>query len=389
MVEIKSEENNTVQLPNNIRQVGTPGEKIKIYIEDYVMTYLNQMTGEKPALQKAALLLGEKVKKESTDIYFISAAVAVVPMEWKEDRFKLSSDEWTALYDKINHYFKNRHILGWFLSRTGQAAAADGEIEKIHSDNFKDKGPIFYTADPLDREDAFYLYENGHLFRQHGYYIYYDRNEAMQNYMIEIRQENQGMCEGTPGFQNRLYEKKTDHHIRREAVSGKSKNRNMKWIPQAAVLVLILVAIGIRRNMPGGILPVVQNRVAQETQIETAAANNAEHFDIVESIVQQAEQSAAEKDIRDTEDADQNGVAESSEENQSEEQDDAAETTVSSTGTATAGKVYQQYTVKEGDTLLKISRNYYQDAEHVKAIIQLNQIENPDYIYPGMVLKLP
>lgn len=73
MVEIKSEENNTVQLPNNIRQVGTPGEKIKIYIEDYVMTYLNQMTGEKPALQKAALLLGEKVKKESTDIYFISA----------------------------------------------------------------------------------------------------------------------------------------------------------------------------------------------------------------------------------------------------------------------------------------------------------------------------
>ena len=67
MVEIKSEENNTVQLPNNIRQVGTPGEKIKIYIEDYVMTYLNQMTGEKPSLQKAALLLGEKVKKESTD----------------------------------------------------------------------------------------------------------------------------------------------------------------------------------------------------------------------------------------------------------------------------------------------------------------------------------
>lgn len=30
-------------------------------------------------------------------------------------------------------------------------------------------------------------------------------------------------------------------------------------VPQAAVLVLILVAIGIRRNMPGGILPVVQN----------------------------------------------------------------------------------------------------------------------------------
>ena len=120
MVEIKSEENNTVQLPNNIRQVGTPGEKIKIYIEDYVMTYLNQMTGEKPALQKAALLLGEKVKKESTDIYFISAAVAVVPMEWKEDRFKLSSDEWTALYDKSIIILKTGIYWGGFCRDRGR-----------------------------------------------------------------------------------------------------------------------------------------------------------------------------------------------------------------------------------------------------------------------------
>ena len=70
MVEIKSQENNTVKLPNNIRQVGTPGEKIKIYIEDYVMTYLNQITGEKPVEQKMALLLGEKVQKEYRYLFY-------------------------------------------------------------------------------------------------------------------------------------------------------------------------------------------------------------------------------------------------------------------------------------------------------------------------------
>ncbi len=43
---------------------------------------------------------------------------------------------------------------------------------------------------------------------------------------------------------------------------------------------------------------------------------------------------------------------------------------------------YKSYIVKEGDTLLKISRNYYQDAAHVEEIRQLNQIEDPDYIYP-------
>ena len=59
MVEIKSEENNTVQLPNNIRQVGTPGEKIKIYIEDYVISAENApattTTGTEPPLPPAPL----------------------------------------------------------------------------------------------------------------------------------------------------------------------------------------------------------------------------------------------------------------------------------------------------------------------------------------------
>ena len=54
MVEIKSQENNTVKLPNNIRQVGTPGEKIKIYIEDYVITYLRRLAGEETLNSRVA-----------------------------------------------------------------------------------------------------------------------------------------------------------------------------------------------------------------------------------------------------------------------------------------------------------------------------------------------
>ena len=49
--------NADIRRPKNIKQIGDVSSNRKIYIEDYVMTYLNQMTGEKPALQKAALLL--------------------------------------------------------------------------------------------------------------------------------------------------------------------------------------------------------------------------------------------------------------------------------------------------------------------------------------------
>lgn len=381
MVEVKSQENNTVKLPNNIRQIGTPGEKTKIYIEDYVMTYLNQMTAEKTMSAKVALLLGEKNKNDTMDIYFVSAAIEVVPVEWKEDGFKLSADEWTALYEKVNRYFEKRHMLGWFLSRPGQAATVDGQIEKIQMDNFQDKGEIFYTIDAVNREDAFYLYEKGHLFRQHGYYIYYERNEDMQNYMIEIRQEKNEAREGVPGFQKRLFEKKTDQRMQMASTRRKQTKKKMRWVPQVAILALILLAVGVKRNMSGGILPVSQNHVSMESadviqEGNTVTAGQTEHLDIVGSIVQQAEQSLAENTQE---------PATKDEENQTE----ISESMMAESSTEVMNGVYKSYTVKAGDTLLKISRAYYQDTTHVQEIQQLNAIENPDYIYPGMVLKLP
>lgn len=52
-------------------------------------------------------------------------------------------------------------------------------------DNFPGEGKTLFVADPLDDEEAFYIYRGGELVRQEGYYIYYERNEAMQNYMVE------------------------------------------------------------------------------------------------------------------------------------------------------------------------------------------------------------
>lgn len=47
------------------------------------------------------------------------------------------------------------------------------------------------------------------------------------------------------------------------------------------------------------------------------------------------------------------------------------------------------YTVKEGDWLSKISARAYGDIYAYKKIAEANNIENPDLIYPGQVLKLP
>jgi len=56
---------------------------------------------------------------------------------------------------------------------------------------------------------------------------------------------------------------------------------------------------------------------------------------------------------------------------------------------ATSGE--QTYTVASGDSLSKIAKKFYGNANAWNTIFEANkdQIKNPDMIHPGQVLKIP
>ena len=58
---------------------------------------------------------------------------------------------------------------------------------------------------------------------------------------------------------------------------------------------------------------------------------------------------------------------------------------------ANAGKAGDYYTVKSGDTLSKIAKQHYGDANRYSAIFEANKpmLSDPDKIYPGQVLRIP
>jgi nucleoid-associated protein YgaU len=60
-------------------------------------------------------------------------------------------------------------------------------------------------------------------------------------------------------------------------------------------------------------------------------------------------------------------------------------------GDQSSGGAQQTYTVKAGDTLSKIARQYLGDANAYPAIFDANrdQLSDPDRIKPGQVLKIP
>ena len=56
------------QLPKNIRQIGSPAGHTKVYIEDYVITFLNSLSMDKNTYVRGAILFGEK-KQIGNDLH--------------------------------------------------------------------------------------------------------------------------------------------------------------------------------------------------------------------------------------------------------------------------------------------------------------------------------
>ena len=65
------------------------------------------------------------------------------------------------------------------------------------------------------------------------------------------------------------------------------------------------------------------------------------------------------------------------------------EESISESAKTTNVTTSKRYTVRKGDTLANISLSLYDSRDYVDTICEINDIEDPDVIYEGMVLELP
>ena len=78
MIEVKEqkeEKEHGIKLPKNIRQIGNPSGDWKIYMEDYVYTYLHPTLEKEKQAKKVCILLGKAERDEKNYIFnlFFSA----------------------------------------------------------------------------------------------------------------------------------------------------------------------------------------------------------------------------------------------------------------------------------------------------------------------------
>ena len=338
---------------NQVMQIGNVGGDIHYYIEDYAYTYLKKQKGKE---KTKYFLYGEKEEAENPVKVYIYGIAEKPKME--------------------QTYFKDYYPLGFLR---------------------------------IKNKDIFLITLNGQEQKVGGFYVFYAPNQAMQEYLVDHREEESSQEE----------EKNVRRQLSGETLPIKEtfvpakmiKNSNNKEIKNekflfpiggiviACLLLLVLTSANGKKKIE------IFKQVISENVIGIVEDSSEEEFVIEEkSITTQKEQeelvaedkSNSEENLitEVVEQKEKNNVEEKKEETVMEEQissNDDNEQIVKEVEpqTQTVEDNYEEYIVKNGDTLMGICKAKYGSLSRMEEICSINNIRNADYIAPGQKLYLP
>ena len=401
-----------IELPKNVRQIGDPEDRRKIYIEDYVITYLRRLAGEETLNSRVAILLGHSERMDGLPYLFIRGAVGLKKLEYTENGIPFTDETWAEVYGAMKEYFADLDILGWYLSLPGYPMELGPELLKIHVNYFGGVDKVLLVSDSSDEAADFFAYENEKLTRQRGYTIFYERNEAMQRYMIETG-DGESIDE-KEHFEDRAI--KSFRTIVQEKKEQSGQKRVMTFLYMASTfLVMVVLVIGITlinnyEKMTGletALRELTDSLEQQDTELKAAYADLGQAEDAAEGAKKATSAENSEETGKNGTAAGETTTQESRENQETAEMDEStagADTqsqseasgdpsTRESASTPAASdavtSIPESYTVRKGDTLLKISRRIYGRDDEIDAICSLNGIEDSDRILEGQKLLLP
>ncbi|MCI6868549.1 MAG: LysM peptidoglycan-binding domain-containing protein [Lachnospiraceae bacterium] len=460
-------------LPKNIRQIGDVRDEEKVYIEDYVMTYIRKKEAKEEE-GYLGIFLGEQKEEKGAMYVFIRGILELQfpgkeekkeqridgesaekqrEEKKKEQKEKTSADTGvdteesfqTKFLKEKDNYFPDWEIQGCCVIGTYQAK----ELEQL-SEVMPEAGKLIYHLQ--EQEETLYLKEADKYKRMKGYFVFYEQNKKMQEYLSDVFRDEGIEKENLPDRAIKSF---------REKVKEKGEKRTGSMLKMASsffvMTILIIGAITVTRldeirsikNTAGSDAVTLEQadqaedgaalqKTAVEAKIEEGVENTAEveagaegmenttggeigiegmkNTAGVETGIEGTENTAGvETEIEGTGNTagvetgikamDNNAGAEAK--TDSVGNSAASETgtggtenaTVSEIGTggtenATSSEtvsraIMASYVIKQGDTLADICNRYYGSTEKLEELCEANHIENANMIMPGQKIVLP
>lgn len=400
----KSEENpkdnNTcIRRPKNIKQIGDVSSDKKIYIEDYAFTYINSIAYNSPQEEQAGVLLGELAKEGNERCVFVKGVIKAALGDTSDTGIYFNENIWNKIYSDTEKYFPDLSVVGWFAVMPEVTDERMARLKKLHLDNFAGNMKTLYLVDTVEKEEHFYLYENGTLKRQKGYVCFYERNYEMQEYMLE-RSEKKS-CEDASD--DRVI--RNIRNVIREKEELKEQRKSGSFMyGVSAFLVVVIIVIGIN----------LMNNYEKMKRLNQSVDNLMNQLEGNE----RGGQDGDDKDVHDAEASgdisvdgnaikvnrlsgdvyplEENSTSDKTERETESDNKAASETTRAISESETDASVssvktdsYSMYTVKQGDTLMGICKRYYGTTTKYQEVMQYNGLDDRDMLYIGQQIKLP
>ncbi len=358
---------------DNLKIIGEMDCKYHVFIEDYVYTYIYQLAKADLSKESSAILIGE-IYGESKE----AIVRGVIPIEMEqlaEDSEWIDSNVLEDIEEQRKCYFKDQDIIGWMHMQPGYGTMLTMKEVREHKSVFEGSGSICLLVDAINKIETVFVYEDEELKEQAGYCMYYERNEAMQQYMLDHPFSGGAKEEMKDVVVNQFREIGKI----RKAEYAQRKNLNFT-VMIASIILIALTAVIVKMNDNKRLTDIAvvnsdatMNQMTNEDinlAIAPATVENEANSNSLDNKIM-GEQ-AKEKDEEKQEDL---NVSENKSDNQDTLQGD--------------NQGYEVYVVQVGDTLADISYKKYGEAKKSIDIAKVNNIENTDQIYVGQELKLP
>ncbi len=385
-----------MELPKNVTQIGETDKFCKIYMEDYVVSYMKQMNRHAEDKTMGLALYGRCSAEDNISYYFIYGAA------------------------KLNYLQREvRHL----------SQAQNQEIERLKRKYFADSEFIGYVLLNGDMIEGIWLMESMGSRYIKGYACFYEKNDCMLAYMLDSRAEEtppeEVSQEKYEEVRKRQEERKQEYVERdvkvAKARGGSEVEQRMKGMRFAAASMFVLLCLvtivtwqaegadgktGTRlKNLFVGL----SGEEDEEDAVEVMGS------EVVNTLV--AEDQLAEAIRQENEKAQAVTTPKPIQENTPEPIITPVPTpeptpvpvetplptpiptpiptptpvvTTEPVVVPTQSEVnYETYIIKKGDTLREISLEKYGSIRYVEAICELNNISEPDNIQMGQKILLP
>ncbi len=317
------------------------------------------------------VLLGETLSDKDDTYIFIRGALEITNAAVFTDRIAFTEETWPVIRSRIKQYFPECEITGWYMCSSKITDSNLSAVNKADRENFKEKDNVFFLVNPQSKDEGFFEKSENGLIPMMGYVVFYERNEAMQDY-INQNTDNQVSNEDAE-----VVGKFRSIMNNKDKPVNKSVKRHLTFIyALSMLLVIVVLIIGVNSINSYDKLKESVDKVAANADAETTTPVTP--VDTLDGDVETTEPTTTPEETTKKEEETTTKKEPETTKKEEETTKKPAETTAP----------YHNYTIVAGDNFYLIAQKAG-NGHTAKEIAAFNGLKLSSEILPGDVLKIP